>query len=115
MLANYLEQKSEALLADSFIIDVFEGFDAILNRSICKSEGNFTILKQVLEKETGEFMNRVYETSDFFNEYGVLINFTYAINYAENYSIEIDVKVYVKELEGRFSFERSHNVIKMLG
>lgn len=114
ILENYLKQKSKAFLADSFISDVFESFSTILDRSVYSSEGNFTVLKQLLEEEAGEFMNRVIETREFFNEYGILVNFNYTINYAENCFIEIDVKAYVNDLEGLFSFERNHMVSRTL-
>lgn len=114
ILANYLKQKSKALLADSFVSDVFESFDTILDRSVYSSEGNCTALKQVLEEEIGEFMKRVLEAEEFFNERGVLINFNYTISYTENCLIEIDIKAHVKDSEGLFSFERTHRVNRML-
>ncbi len=114
ILENYLKQKSKAFLADSVISDVFESFGAILDRSVYSSEGNFTILKQLLEEEAGEFMNRVLEIREFFNEYGVLVDFNYTINYTENCLIEIDVKAYVNDLEGLFYFERNHRARRTL-
>lgn len=114
ILASYLEQKSKAFLTDSFISDVFEGVDSILDRSVYSSEGNFTIFKKVLEEGVGEFMNRVSKTRDFFNERGILVDFNYTINYIGTYSIEIDVKAYAKDSEGLFSFERNHKVNRIL-
>ncbi|MEM2087670.1 MAG: hypothetical protein QXF52_03225 [Thermoproteota archaeon] len=114
ILENYLKQKSKAFLADSFIGDVFEGFGIILDRSVYLSEGNFTVLKQVLEEEAGEFMNRILETREFFNECRILLDFNYTINYTENCSVEIEVTAYVKELEEFFSFERTHRVSRTL-
>lgn len=114
ILENYLKQKSKAFLADSFIGDVFEGFGVILDRSVYLSEGNFTVLKEVLEEEAREFMNRVLETREFFNEYRILLDFSYTINYIEDCLVEIEVTAYVKELEELFSFERTHRVSRTL-
>jgi hypothetical protein len=117
LLINYLKQRAKATLADSCINDFFNSLNEILDNSISYSNGNFSILEKMLQEEIEKFMNKVSKIESFLKECGLLIRFENSIkfyNYTEGYLIELDAKVYVKDVEGLFLIERSNKIKRFL-
>ncbi|MDW8033717.1 MAG: hypothetical protein RMI79_02010, partial [Nitrososphaerota archaeon] len=80
-------------------------------------EGNFSIMRKILEDEINKFMERVYRTEDFLSKCGLKIYFEKPIIYyhsEEEYIIEIIIEVYVEDNEGSFSFKRDNRIIRSL-
>lgn len=114
---SYLKQKSRIMLADHCINDFFESINVILDKSISCCEGNFSTVKEILEKEIENFMERIQRTKDFLEKCGLGIRFQESIIYHDNedeYVIEIIAEVYIEDYEGCFSFKRSNRIMRAL-
>ncbi|MBO3839235.1 MAG: hypothetical protein QXN75_01210 [Thermoproteota archaeon] len=114
---NFLKQKRKAIIADSCIDDFFKSISTILDDSISSSRGNFSIMRETLEKRIEKLMEKVSKTKGFLEECGLKICFENSIvflNNTEEYVIQIAVKAYAEDCEGFFSIRRSSNIVRFL-
>jgi len=115
ILINYLEQKKMVIIANSCVNDFFDSIDAILDNSMACSEGNFSILKEMLNSEIGKFMERVSEAGVLLEECGLKTRFEESTVFYNNngeYVIEIIARAYVEDYEGLFSIEREKKIMR---
>jgi len=117
LLLDYLKQKMRVILVNSCVNDFFESISVIVDDSISRSNGNFSIMKEILEDETGKFIGKLSKTRDFLEKCGLKIYFEKSIvfyNHTEEYVIEITAEVYAEDSEGLFSIRRSNKIVRTL-
>jgi len=114
---NFLKQKRKVIIANFCIDDFFESINTILDDSVSSSRGNFSIMKETLEKETEKLIERVSKTNGFLEECGLKIGFGKSIvffNNTEGYVIQIAAEAYAEDCEGLFSIRRSSNIVRFI-
>lgn len=113
---NFLKQKMKAIIANSCIDDFFESISTILDDSISNSRGNFSIMRETLERRIEKLMGKVSKTKSFLEECGLKISFEKSIvffnNTEEEYIIQITAEAYAEDCEGFFSIRRSSNIVR---
>lgn len=113
---SFLKQKMRVIIANSCIDDFFESINTILDNSISNSRGNFSIMRETLEKRIEELMEKVSKAKSFLEECGLKISFEKSIvffnNTEEEYIIQITAEAYAEDCEGFFSIRRSSNMVR---
>lgn len=112
---SFLKQKMRVIIANSCIDDFFESINTILDNSISNSRGNFSIMRETLEKRIEELMEKVSKAKSFLEECGLKISFEKSIvffNNTEEYIIQITAEAYAEDCEGFFSIRRSSNIVR---
>lgn len=112
LLLGFLKQRAKLVLADSLVKDIFSSLENIAETSMSSSQGNFSEFKKTLMDKMERFKTEnLYE--EFFKECGILVQFDYTIeSREEEFSVEIECRIRVSDLEGFFEFERVHKTVK---
>lgn len=117
LLINYFKQKMRIILVDSCINDFFKSINIIVDNSISHSNGNFSIMRKILEEEIREFMERVTKTKSFLEKCGLRIHFEKSVifyNSTDKYIVEVIAEVNAEDYEGLFSIKRSNKIVRVL-